>query len=629
MAPQVLIKVLAVTEDVGKNVPVIDAYVTFIPKSLIGSEPGDSLISSGYAPYWKEEWQTPTYSHKTDGHYLPDPDKIKDAGLSDPSNPTLEPQPGEWLLVVSNNLKSPVVQRITLETKKGVLRALPGWASVDGSRTGRDDVCAATVSINNYADGSVAENTLITVLLFPAANYCFMAGHDSGGTRFVLFAENRMKLLYKEKTLNDGARVAFLDCQSGARYLVVKGKVGWLTVARKSLMAKEAPPEGETDQRMGILDYYFYLNHIGARAPKTMIETGILSHAYVYGPVLWNTYDETGTDVNRDPADLDGRSKDWQNPGTMASYPDIKDAFHADGFFKLWGCHADHFYTAKLNNANKKASEGKSRDEFYVFDNGEISENLTLDFMKLRTYNLSKEPLLKRKEYCCAASAFLDIPCWGTPMGMGANYIEGKMVAVGTEPFYTYVKREFELDLAECRDTTFHFDYSYLNKSTMVMPAWNRLRWSINKISVDRTDTTIKSFPAFTIGGKMSVLKEVNYSFASRSMAVVAADGLRNAGVAGHLYIFKKMRPRVFRYYLAANILCVIPDNLIDTAVLCEETRKYHLYTKNVSETDWTLYDADLPAYIQKRVNKKWEDDTTTLTYISGGLLMTGTDEAW
>jgi len=639
MVARIMIKVLTAETASAPKTPFINAFVTFIPKHLIRENPSDPMMASGLEPYWKEDWQAETYTHTTNGRYLPDLNKITSANLTDADNPALDPKPGEWLLVVWADDKTPVIQRITLEERNGILHAKAGWKSEDANLTGSKQARAATVSIANYANGDAAqiaaENTLITVTLFPTSNFFFMAGtdYDHKGTRFIIFAENRMKQLFKDGVIDAGARIALFNPQEGTRHLVVKAHTGWVTVSKKDIMSTTAPNAGGDDERMGILSYYEYLHCLGTEAPQTLIETGIFSHAYYMGPILWNTYDRSGSDIDRDPSDLDGRSKDWQAPGTMSNYSKLKDAFHPNGFFKLWGCHWNPFYTEKLKSVNKLVSEGKPRDEFTLVHRNLNSENISPEYLKFDLYQRSTVDPIKKREYCSAAASFLGKPCWGAPMGNQANYIGGEMTVVTNDstPFFNFVEREFSLASALCKDKTGHFDYSLLYASSAGIPSWNTHRWARSKTVMNRELEGKNEYPFFRLPGSFYIIKEANPTLKNMNVTVESRSGMHTAGIEGHLYIFTKTEPVVLRYFSGTPILMIKPHGSSDTAVLSDDQYNFYLYTRSSSSDPWALYTANILAVNQvKNADGKWIDDPGGITNtISNGLLWTDSGEVW
>ena len=78
------------------------------------------------------------------------------------------------------------------------------------------------------------------------------------------------------------------------------------------------------------------MNESGKAAPGSVKEVSIFSHAFVKGPVLFNTFDASDK-VKRDPNDLDGRAKDWDADETMQAFPAIKSALAGDGLGRLGG----------------------------------------------------------------------------------------------------------------------------------------------------------------------------------------------------------------------------------------------------------------------------------------------------
>jgi len=93
-------------------------------------------------------------------------------------------------------------------------------------------------------------------------------------------------------------------------------------------------------QALSIVDVY----HSVRKAPAgSVLELSIFSHAFVDGPVLFNT--SAGTGNRRDPNDTDGRAAiDFQpdmgenGAANAHALDEFRNAFASTGSFRIWGC---------------------------------------------------------------------------------------------------------------------------------------------------------------------------------------------------------------------------------------------------------------------------------------------------
>lgn len=109
---------------------------------------------------------------------------------------------------------------------------------------------------------------------------------------------------------------------------------------------------------------YDIIENIGKNDPNTLQEVNIFSHAYSGGPILANS-SET------DSIDLDMRIKDISNK--IFDYSNFKNAFDANGVFKIWGCQSHPPFNFLLkevmkNPLYKKDGTSNDTDEFIIND---------------------------------------------------------------------------------------------------------------------------------------------------------------------------------------------------------------------------------------------------------------------
>jgi hypothetical protein len=124
-----------------------------------------------------------------------------------------------------------------------------------------------------------------------------------------------------------------------------KNFVEWLEISN----AKASHPLswGEKDRPPGNVSILNVYHSVRKAPPGSVVELSILSHAFVDGPVLNNTYAQPVdlTLGNRTPGDTDGRAPvDFQanmgEPGTanLSALDEFRTAFASNGSFRIWGC---------------------------------------------------------------------------------------------------------------------------------------------------------------------------------------------------------------------------------------------------------------------------------------------------
>lgn len=490
----------------GKT-PIADATVALLTREQ--SESGDKETSW---PYYSVK---PTHDHSKDGFYVA---KSKD------------PLPlGEYLLVARTDKLTTVVQKLTLEAKKGVLVISAGWGKKRGAKHQ-----AATVSIVNV--GPRAEPTsdtprfaTINVALMELTQWVCMACHNHfkhDGTKYMPFARGRRNTLYAKGKINKGTLCSFIDCEARQTRVTVKSaspsRYSWVTIHEKDAEnpladddGKERPKE-TAEHELGIEDFYDYVDSIGWIDPGSLVEAGIIGHGWVQGPIVWGTSDfsrgaERWAGGETDgygtiPMDLDGRQDDFLRFGQrtplgvfkgralMEGYPMFRDAFRKDGSYHLFGCVHMNNVIAQCRTAEVHLGKGKARDEFFyvaISEGGRI--HTTLDFVKRNVaLNIVSELLGRPLEhgdcrgiatYPGAASQFLKpIKVMAAPPGMGSNYgRNGKdyinLVSGGGENAkpHKWLKAEFA-------DAVEYDDLNYLNYTKMLDaelpdPGWRTERY--------------------------------------------------------------------------------------------------------------------------------------------------------
>ena len=601
----------------------LDAGVTFVPASMVRTNP-PATSASGLEPYWECDWQPVTYLHDSDGHYLPDPTK---KGPSGEDNPALDPQPGEWLLVVRADGYTPVSQRLTLKNSNGVLLATPGWASSaldrglpDAQRT------AATVNIVNYKKAKNAdkgETTLITVVLWPRREVVFMAGADyaTHSMHFMLFGDTRRQRLFEREQVDSGTRFACLDCMSGRRFLLVKAQQAWIVTQENPAMSADP----KSPQRMGILELYRYLDCVGFEAPGTVQEASIFSHAYGRGPILWNTYDCSNHATRRDPEDLDGRAKDWQAGGVMAHYPNVANAFAQNGYLKTWGCFFDAHLQACLHNANARASRHADRDAYYEVTSWGHSQR-TIECVSDRALRASIQrtfsgPPANVVAFDTAAAQYLRRRVFGAPPGNESNFIKNVMLVIDTDPTFTYLAREFGVRPKD-RDDSNHMDFSVVANPTIDDPPWFSGRWKKYSNEFPLFGGSKPPMYIVALPSNVAMLRDGRPS--PPAYDVQTASGLLDANLSGHLYIAQKARPERLRRLAIRDWLGLFmsPSPGEDAAIYVQSDRTFVLLTRpHGGNAAWTIDTRPLLEYLALRLPSGWQDQQSPTRTVTDGIV--------
>lgn len=101
---------------------------------------------------------------------------------------------------------------------------------------------------------------------------------------------------------------------------------------------------------ISITDIYDLVQLIGSLAPGSLKELSFLSHSWIGGPILVNSYEQPNYKREefgiRDPWDKDGRkNKDFQH-----SRRDLDKAFANSGRIWLWGCSNSYSVSAVLGS---------------------------------------------------------------------------------------------------------------------------------------------------------------------------------------------------------------------------------------------------------------------------------------
>jgi hypothetical protein len=309
--------------------------------------------------------------------------------------------------------------------------------------------------------------------------------YERNGVNFEKLALNRMSLLIERhaaaqkrakapllRVIETAPRFVLFDVTSGIvrRSEVWKptGERKWTEVARFSPVSAANYSGGghafDTDAagRISITDVYNHVQQLGRTEPGKLAELSILSHGWIEGPILVNSFDNTGSQTGaRDPDDKDARrDKDFEPP-TMdaAARDDFRKAFAPDGFMWTWGCvfaNSPRQVLHRVVNARKYRRAGSrklpdtekfelsfSPEHAVFFDidstffpakgaDGKFPLTFTRTIGEIKTFLFGR----LGDTYCQQAALAAQVPCFGALPGTYADYEKGgthKVMVVPTK----------------------------------------------------------------------------------------------------------------------------------------------------------------------------------------------------
>jgi len=290
------------------------------------------------------------------------------AGHYQANSPAADPESGEFLLVVRARGKSPVVQRLTFRKTGEVVRAEGGWGKKGPAHT------AATISIVNVgvakkpADGELPRQSLVTATLHPLQ---FVISITTPFTDlktktidadYPAFARGRYDFLLNRGRINHGAIGRTIICRKRETEIFVKAQHR----DSNANVTVGVIPQADPAVDVSVVDFYALLDSIGQSDAESVVESIVWSHAWHQGPILFNTNDSQEHLVERDPADTDGRPKDWHPQGVVAQrFPNLGKAYTKNGIFRIAGCSHMVNVVREAQKATERISAGASRTAFY------------------------------------------------------------------------------------------------------------------------------------------------------------------------------------------------------------------------------------------------------------------------
>jgi hypothetical protein len=320
--------------------------------------------------------------------------------------------------------------------------------------------------------------TLTITLAKTHSEVILVAGWDySGGANNVAYCESYRDDLSSGTTHRTGAKanitkridnstvVTFFDFKTGIRLRMVKGSSGWFEmdgVLQGTVNTHLGHYKTSANVRKRYLDdsisikhVYDYIITLGAKAPASLREFHIFSHAWAGGPILVETYEDAAYDAGgahshlRDPHDKDPRIKDF-DPSNMPRLKDFKAAFAPNSIAKIWGCMATHAY----RNLIRAAAQAKNDADTISFDWDGSSVSMTA--AQAKKY-LQQD--IMGNTYMARLSAAIGggTKVYGAPPGMGADL---RTVKVGKKNHnYMYVN-----------SFTYKREYDFLRKAFKMVP---------------------------------------------------------------------------------------------------------------------------------------------------------------
>jgi hypothetical protein len=304
-----------------------------------------------------------------------------------------------------------------------------------------------------------------------------VAGFDyqQEGVDFAAIALNRMRLLIRRheaaqraanaplgRMIQTAPRFVLFDCRSGlVRHATAtaRAKWTWTELARFKPVGPanySSRTDGrhvfDTDQAgtLSITDVYEHVRGIGKTEPGSLGELSFLSHGWMGGPILVNSWDGAGAATHaRDPNDKDARMwKDFVAPTTDdTSRAEFRSAFAGDGHVWVWGCafangprqlmhrvlssaKYRHAPLGRISGAEKfrLTFEREHAEAFFQYDsffpNRGADNEYPLTFE--RTFAEIKAYFGRQLgTYCKAIAGAAGVPCFGALPGTYADYERG------------------------------------------------------------------------------------------------------------------------------------------------------------------------------------------------------------
>ena len=103
---------------------------------------------------------------------------------------------------------------------------------------------------------------------------------------------------------------------------------------------------------------YDIVGEIGSNNPKSIMEMHVFSHAYFNGPILANSYEDFGVDIDMRISDIKKVSSKFSS------------SFNKSGYVKIWGCNFPTITNAVYSKIRKNTKYKESlieEDEIFTY----------------------------------------------------------------------------------------------------------------------------------------------------------------------------------------------------------------------------------------------------------------------
>ena len=151
---------------------------------------------------------------------------------------------------------------------------------------------------------------------------------------------------------------------------------------------------------------YRHIDKIGRAAPGCLRQLHFFGHAYLRGPVLLNTSDNSPSG-HRDPSDKDPRTKDFR-PENIAQYSYLRDACSPNTLVKSWGC-----FGSQMSERLWAVHRTQTRDQVVKFHGEAYSSGDAIRELRRDTFP---------EAYMVAVCRDLKVDGWALPPAAKSEY---------------------------------------------------------------------------------------------------------------------------------------------------------------------------------------------------------------
>jgi hypothetical protein len=286
-------------------------------------------------------------------------------------------------------------------------------------------------------------------------NFVLVAGYDHHGSErsrvdFAKLAANHAASL--RNSVRGPSRFTLFDVARGlVSEQIVHGQdiVSTRTLAQREPVRQshyQVQPSGipafraQGVRTLSIVDVYEHVARIGAREPGTLIELAFVSHGWVGGPILVNSFDLAPSIRSRSTDDKDARpDKDFAPPNMSAGERRLfRAAFCAEkGRIFNFGCANTAAVRDVLDQLCRQWDPAHDRDHVYelVFDGSQLSNHRATDpdFFASESPTVTRslaqcQAFLRRRasaSYSQKIANAAGVRCWGAFPGTYSSYEQG------------------------------------------------------------------------------------------------------------------------------------------------------------------------------------------------------------